>query len=396
MKKILFLLTIVFIASCAHPNKDFYPGAFNQQKETWTWMIYLNADNNLEGIDVSNINQLLAVEPDENINIVILWDRSIYKDRLIQIKNQEIIDLKATINGKTFPGNTAEEIELHMTNPQTLRDFLAYVKENFKTDRYAITFWSHSDGWRQSYKGIGADENDGDPLTVNDGDTVLKNEDIGSALLFAGEVDVVAFDSCLQGSIETLWAMQGADYLIASPHNVPGSGWNYYDFLKKFQNSYMRVDDFLSLAVQSYKNYYDKKSSWEHISLVAYDLSKVNKQEEPGTLKNFFIWLHDGGSPIDGEKEIFLNSYAFNDIPIKQVDLYEYIQKSQYFSDPDFKPALLKQLKSMVVYSWVKGKEKNYPAFSIAYPGVIEDTYYTDIPFGLDTKWLEICNRWRN
>ena len=126
--------------------------------------------------------------------------------------------------------------------------------------------------------------------------------EIGDALLFAGAVDVVVFDSCLQGSIETLWAMQGANYLIASPHNVPGSGWHYYNFLTHFQNSYMRVDDFLFLAVQSYKNYYDKQSSWEHISLVAYDISKVNKQEGPGTLKDFFNWLYDGGSPIGGEK----------------------------------------------------------------------------------------------
>ena len=49
----------------------------------------------------------------------------------------------------------------------------------------------------------------------------------------------------------------------------------------------------------------------------------------------------------------------------------------------------------MVVYSWVKGKEANYPAFSIAYPRpYIEHTTYKDIPFGLETKWPNITTEW--
>ena len=110
-----------------------------------------------------------------------------------------------------------------MTNPEILSDFIRYCADEAPAERYILIFWDHGGG---SVSGYGYDEK-----YPND---TMDIAEIGQALKAGGvKFDVVGFDACLMGTLETAIAVEPyADYLIASEESEPGTGWYYTQWLQ--------------------------------------------------------------------------------------------------------------------------------------------------------------------
>jgi len=201
-------------------------------QKSWTIMVYLDGDNNLEGEAIDDFNEMETVGSDANINVVVLIDRINGYDasngnwtgaRYYFAEYDSNVNIINSTLLKS-PG------ELNMGDPQTLEDFIIWSVTNFPALHYAVILWNHGSGWKypeyRSLKAVAFDDTDGgDELTNTD----LK-EALEAALTFTGltSIDVIGFDACLMQMAEIAYYLQDhADYVVASEETEPGWGWPY-------------------------------------------------------------------------------------------------------------------------------------------------------------------------
>jgi len=115
--------------------------------------------------------------------------------------------------------------EVNMGDPNTLAGFVNWATANYPADNIALVLWNHGSGWRNitlpSLKWICWDDTDG---------SMLYTKDIKRALNMVDIVPhVIGLDACLMGMIEVAYEIKdtGAQVMVASPIEVPISGWPY-------------------------------------------------------------------------------------------------------------------------------------------------------------------------
>ncbi len=185
----------------------------------WTVLVYMAADNNLEGAALSDLAEMGSATGTE---FVVLLDRAPgyasgdilglgdFTDSVLL----DVVDGQATL--LDTPG------ELNMGDPAVLEDFVSYGVENHPNDKTGLVIWDHGGSW----KGAAWDETSGDDnLTVAEMNGAVAG---GLTLAGADKLDMVGFDACLMATYEVASAMAPlADYLVASEEVEPGNGWDW-------------------------------------------------------------------------------------------------------------------------------------------------------------------------
>ena len=108
-----------------------------------------------------------------------------------------------------------------MGDSETLSFFLNTVYNQFQTDRYVLIFWNHGGG---PIHGVCWDENfEKDALQIPE-----LIEGIENSPFRERKLDLIGFDACLMGSVETAFMLsEYAHLMIASEEKEPATGWNY-------------------------------------------------------------------------------------------------------------------------------------------------------------------------
>jgi hypothetical protein len=163
----------------------------------WSVMVYMAGDNNLEGLIVKDFeNELAAVGSTPAVQVVALADRKPGRDR--SRDNWKGVKLFHVEKGmRATPENAvASWGERDMGNAKTLVDFVDWTRANYPADRYALFFWGHSWSWHPGVTMWDSTSHD-----------ALNPREIRSAQPQLGFIDVIGYDSCNAGSIETeaLW-----------------------------------------------------------------------------------------------------------------------------------------------------------------------------------------------
>jgi hypothetical protein len=291
------------------------------ENPSWNILVYLDADNDLEPYALEDLNEMESVAALNNydINIVALVDRidgystedGDWKGTRLYRLGYDPITTDSNIRSTRLSGmslsSDGDNEELNMGDPSTLATFIDYVNTNFDADNSMLVFWNHGDGWRsvlnnlpqtrtysipdkiESLQGgqIPDDWNkpsfpiieERDPVKAvcsddTDGNDILYTAEI-SATLSTRNVEIIGFDACLMGMLETLYEFKDvADYMIASPETEPGAGWDYAGFLSSFTgSSTFSVLDLYTALIDSYAAEY---SSTATTTLAAYDLSTID------------------------------------------------------------------------------------------------------------------------
>ncbi len=210
------------------------PSASYGQAADWTFMVYLDADNNLEGAGIGDINEMEEVGSDANINIVALFDRIPGYDS----SNGNWTGSKIYyITHDTDPAKiTSTEVadwgEANMGNPATLEDFALYCIDNYPASHYALVLWDHGGGWRAR-----ASSSEDKPMKAvcwddsNGGDCLYMDE-VETALSYIHtqrtSLDLFGFDACLMGMLEVAYEVKDhADIMVFSEQTIPYDGWPY-------------------------------------------------------------------------------------------------------------------------------------------------------------------------
>ncbi len=275
--RITFSLTLIFlvILTAFHfvPSSESVIAQERANKK-WTFMVYLDADNNLENpYGHRDIDEMKAVGSDADINIVVLWDgRGSGDGELYYITDG---------GADTFPTSDANiPEEPDMADPDTLDSFIEWAITNYPADHYALSIWDHGSGiFRRGEeesitKGFCNDEHGGGEIELWELNDVLAN-----AKTTAGKnIDVVGFDVCYLGYMETHYQMMPyVDYGVASEATEPGDGWDYQTPLAALAaNPDMAPGDFASEIVSAFINEYSSS-----ITQAAVDIAYLNNSFLP-------------------------------------------------------------------------------------------------------------------
>ncbi len=241
---LILMMVMIFITSCNIETS--YP------KADWTLIFYLADDYQTLNLT----NDILELTQNEvstkNIRLVLLYDGPNTGDSKL-----EVLDSPFTMNSRVIPLqntniSTGTNGELDMADQKTLESYITYVKEKLPADKYALYFGSHGTGFTSYYPSGLAVEND----STNIDEQLLTISEIADATYNTDGMDLITFDACNIGNIETIYEFKdSAKYIIASPELIPGPGNDYIGFVKA---AYGLTDlSTLSLGKATLKAYYD-------------------------------------------------------------------------------------------------------------------------------------------
>lgn len=194
-------------------------------ENTWTILIYMAADNDLEEFAWWDLDEIKEVGSNQYVNILIVFDGTENED------SRYYYATAGNLQQEELPG------ELNMGAAQTIKDGAKWAFNTYPADRYGLIFWNHGSGWhkdahvtKHAHKYICED--------YGSGDDWLDNEELDEALgwiranTVADKIDLLGFDACLMQMIEIAYYVKDdADYLVASQETEGGQGWAYDLFL---------------------------------------------------------------------------------------------------------------------------------------------------------------------
>jgi hypothetical protein len=207
--------------SAFDPDGHGLPGA---EPGTWTYLVYMLADNNLEAYALQDLEALMEVGSTGKLTILAQVDRA-------RGESEEPIGGLASFTGakrvRVEPGRLLALQTLGDVNQGasgTLSDFLAWGIQAAPADHYALVLWDHGGAFGRFGVDSSSGDNDGLDLTE-----LTRAVDLSIAATgLRGPLDLIGFDACLLGTWEVAVALEGrARYLLGSEEVEPGHGWDH-------------------------------------------------------------------------------------------------------------------------------------------------------------------------
>jgi hypothetical protein len=238
----VFVVTLALFAPIVFAPKASDPA--------WTFMVYLDCDNNLDTFGQINLQQLSdGLAPSASVNVVVLMDRLNLPAYTYEVTHEEI--------------KTVQSLgEVDMGSQETLASFITYALNTHPTTYYFLDVWDHGGG----YVGTCWDESSGNHLSPHDVETAVAEAEVNTG----NRVQVIGFDACLMGMVEVCYELKDVtDIVVGSEMLIPGYGWPYASLMSYISSS-PTVDPYSLSAtlVNEYVAYYPK---------VAVQLSAINE-----------------------------------------------------------------------------------------------------------------------
>ena len=246
-------------------------------------LIYMAANNNLSSYSFSNIEMIKngGFIPAHG-NILIYQDAPGASPRLFRL----------TKNGDEIVEELVEEYSSseRATDPTVLTRTLNRMQELFPAKNYGLILWSHANGWVPAHtfsspipslsaiyslpSGIRMEDL---PVVKTFGEANRPGGggyDVGMELNQLAQaiaasfcrLSFIVFDCCLMGGIETLYALRNvADYIIASPTEIMGSGFPYHLLM---QPLFLPTAD-LAGVCNTFYNFYNEQDGYFKSATIA-------------------------------------------------------------------------------------------------------------------------------
>jgi len=394
----IFLFVLVFSISFTQASAK--PGKLNSSTAKWTFMVYMDADNNLDPFANIDMEEMMKIGSTKDVNIIVLCDRLEEPAYIYKIeKGKCVLPEGSPING----------IEVDMGDPEIVETFLNYVIENFPAEHYFLDIWNHGN----DFVGSCVDENTG---TGERG--YLYHYELVEALQSVYDktevmIDILSFDACLQGMIEVAYYYKDlVSYLVGSEGYVALEGYPYDEILEQLVNSPdIDADAFAKIVVDEYVGYYVKENMaatrGSFPTLSAIDLEKLDQLVE--NLSRFLRTLERDinsylGAITAGRGKGILPwaEYGWE----AYIDLYTFVETVGISSQNDklrnIAEALLNSIESAVyANSSLQLEEMSVHGLGIYFPSsesamyhnpLLDGEYYAEVPFATETEWLNFLS----
>ncbi|MDD2715922.1 MAG: clostripain-related cysteine peptidase [Candidatus Wallbacteria bacterium] len=271
----------------------FWAGIVFSSEKEWTFMVFLNGDNNLESFAIQDFNEMEKTGSGENLNLVVQFDRCEWYDD----SNGNWTDTRRYYVEKDSDESLISSPELEnlgevdMGSSEELVKFVEWAKTEYPARHYCLVLWDHGDGWRNEaekrysclHKGISIDITSSSRIdTPALGEAVKKISDV-----LGQKLDLVVFDACLMQMMEIAAELErSAAIMIGSEHTEPGEGIPYDRILPAFLEGKSARECSVSI-VREYINFYKEQAQesysgnwWLEATYSAIDLGKYKGLRE--------------------------------------------------------------------------------------------------------------------
>lgn len=363
---------------------------------SWTVMVYLCADNDLEGAGIDDINEMERVGSRAGLNILVQFDRTAgYDSSNGDWTGAHRYYVTQDSSTSTIGSTLLQDLgEVNMGDPAVLTSFATWCTANYPADDYLLVIWDHGDGWRKApspraVKGVAYDDTNGDYLTVQEVRESLSQ--IKAAL--GRNLDVLAYDACLMQMLEVAYEVRDlVNYQVGSAEVVPWDGLPYDDFLGRLAaNTSMAPAQVCQALVQTYCASYDGGSQGrESVTFSGVSLSALGALAT--AVDALSVVLKDGmasGCPEILTCQTAAQTYADWDYR----DLYHFaLLLLENVSDAAIQAAAAEVLSALDAAVIVNGRVGEWTAnahgLSIYYPlAEYYDATYRYLMFASATRW---------
>ena len=258
-------LSVPTETAVSQPTPTYDPGIAE-----WTVLIYLDADNNLEGAGLLDIAEMEAAGASEHVNVVVQVDRALGQTAL----DGDWTDTRRLLiqeDGTTI--QVASLGETNMGDPQTLADFISWGMRQYPANRTALIIWDHGAGWNGiAFDDDTADFGENDHISLPDLRGAL---DAALSQANRSKLDVIGFDACLMGQIDVFQAVQPyAKFAVGSEELTPGLGWDYTTLLTHLYDApTMNGEQLSHQMVADFMSYYSTIQPDDFVTMTAVNLS---------------------------------------------------------------------------------------------------------------------------
>jgi len=237
----------------------------------WTFLVFLNADNNLNQFGFDDVNEMEMVGSSPEVDIVVQMDTLDGPCRRLHIERDS--------DPNTITSPVLQEMgEVDMGNWQVLRDFVQWGTTNYPAEHYAIVLWDHGAGWRTATtaetrnpvtRGVSFDDTSGNHISITD---------LPQALDVQPRLDIICFDSSLMQMVEVAYELRHFGYImVGSEESPPGSGYAYQTFLASLvATPTMLPEQFAERIVTQTLDYYASIGYTSGLTQSAVSLAKMD------------------------------------------------------------------------------------------------------------------------
>ena len=386
------IISIQPVSSAAEFNSD-------RCSSKWTFMIFLNGDNNLEESAINDFIEMAKVGSTNKVNIIVQMDRMSgydfsYGDWTGTKRFNVIKDMIP------IPASAVQDIgEANMGNPQTIIDFVEWTKINYRAEHYALVIWDHGSGWKRDYyvpsvKSISFDNTNNDKITMPELRQALATITNNGA----DKLDIIGFDACLMAMEEVDYQiMPYAKHRVSSEELEPYYGWNYTASMTYLINNPKCTSQQLSSQIVS--DYINSTGTSGYHTLSAVNLDNLNDlavatSELGNDLMNTLPLYRTQIEEVNDRVECFP---YYNYRLYSYIDLYDFARLiSESIDDPviiNDAHNVMDAIANAVIAEAHGSIHPNSHGISIYLPDPRYSTYLTyyetDMVFSYDTQWDE-------
>ncbi|MFL6386741.1 MAG: clostripain-related cysteine peptidase [Terriglobales bacterium] len=304
--------TAAAIAVIAAVGLLFWNHRFPRRVE-WTVLVYMNAADGLDSKALCTFAQFAEVDSGSDLNIVVELTRSAtsYAANTIHCKSGLIapatnwtgtrrylirrsMDTNSFLAGQAYP-------DRNVTDAGELKAFSQWATRHFPARHYAFIFWGHGSASPNTEAFLDKTKKRGSSrhrqVNINEGHrhfdsafwSIYRDPNTHKPLLSMERassifestfgdhgIDLIGFDSCLKGMIETAYAIHHqAKILVVSEDAIPSDGWPYDKWLPILNNSPTMAAKELGELI--HKTYVDAYKAGEGFTVAqsVVDLSKI-------------------------------------------------------------------------------------------------------------------------
>jgi len=282
----VFLPAIVLVLGAVILGRSFLPGGRYSTLSalptaSWTVMVYLNGDNELEKAAIDDFLEMAAVGSTAGVNVVVQFDRiGVYDSSYDNWSSSK--RFYVTQNMKPTANNAVMDLgEMNMARSSTLVDFIVWAKSHYPARNYALVLWGRGQGWRKSKEALWHEKQSGQKEELrfksmgwddSSSRDCLYLSEIKNALKRSGGTQLIGFDAGLMAMVEV--AFQVKDYgqvMVASESTVPLDGWPYQTILSGLEAAPSMNPSELGTAIVDRFH----QANGERASLSAIDLTRL-------------------------------------------------------------------------------------------------------------------------
>jgi hypothetical protein len=196
----------------------------------WTILVYMAADNNLARFGVEDLDEMELAPDDPEVQVVVQAEFSPVD---LDLSPCPACRAPSTFRYRVRPGgsNVGPDHPVDvignrdMTQAATLREFIAWGREHYPAERFALILWNHGGG----YKGLIEDK-------TSAGSAWMPLTTLRQGLSGGPPLDLIDFDMCLMGSADLLELIQGTTGVVVFSQDVePGPGNPYAEMIRAVQ-----------------------------------------------------------------------------------------------------------------------------------------------------------------